>query len=114
MMSDGFGIYRIILGTFPVIDLPRTGGRLILEKREGLLADLRLAGPSAEILDFGAGNEQTAGARLPLRNHSIAPGRMRLSGETGRAMLLGHQTGIGHRHERPSGGPEPENAGGLY
>jgi len=113
MRAGGFGIYRIILGTFPVIDLPRTGGRLVLGKREGLLADLRLAGPSAEILDFGAVNERTAGARLQLRNHYLAPERMRLSGETGGAMLLGHQTDIGHRHERPSGGPE-QNAGGLY
>ena len=114
MRAGGFGIYRIILGTFPVIDLPRTGGRLLLGKREGLLADLRLAGPSAEILDFGAPNERTAEARIPLRNHSPAPERMRLSGEPGGAMLLGHRTDIGHRHERPSGGPEPENAGGLY
>ena len=114
MRAAGFRIYRIILGTFPVIDLPPTGGRLFLGRREGLLADMRLAGPSAEIVDFGGASREAAAARAPLRNHSLDPERMRLSGETGGALLLGRRTGQAHRPERLSGGPEPGNAGGLY
>ena len=114
MRAAGFRFYRIILGTFPVIDLPRTGGRMVLGDRERLLADLRLAGPSTEILDFGASERAGCGVRLALKNHSLAPERMRLSGETGRAMLLGRRTEIRPRQDRPAGGPEPENAGGLF
>ena len=114
MRASGFRIYRIILGTFPVIDLPRTGGRMVLGEREGLLADLRLSGPSAEILDFGASERADFGARLPLKNHPVAPETPRRSGETGRAMLLGRRTETGHRPDKLPGGSESGNAGGLY
>jgi hypothetical protein len=114
MRAVGSRIYQIILGTFPVIDLPRAGGRMVLGPREGLAADLRLSSPSSEILDFGAYDEAASGAHIPLKNHSPSPERLRLSGETGRAMLLGHRNDIHYKEERPSGGPKPENAGGLF
>ena len=113
MRAVGSGIYRIILGTFPVIDLPPSGG-MVLGPREGILSDLRLTPLSAEILDFGAGERGAPDARTPLRNHSFNVERMRLSGEAGGAMLLGHRTDIRQPKEKPSGGLRPENAGGLF
>ena len=87
---------------------------MVLGPREGLAADLQLSSPSADILDFGAYDKAAFGARIPLKNHSPSPERLRLSKETGRAMLLGHRTDIQYREEKPSGGLEPQNAGGLF
>ena len=114
MRAAGFRILRFILGTFPVIELPLVGERLVLGRKEGLMADMRLAGPSSEIVDFGALECNEARARAPLRNHSLAPERLRPCGESGRAMLLGHHTDIGRRQEMLPGGPGQGNAGGLY
>jgi len=113
MRAWGMGIYRIILGTIPIIDLPLTGGRLLLGEREGLLADLRLAGRSVEILDFRAEKDPASLARLPLKNHSLTPDKERLSADSGRGMLLGRKAAV-RRPQKQSGSPEQENAGGLY
>jgi hypothetical protein len=101
------------LGTIPIIDLPLTGGRLILGEREGLLADLRLAGRSVEILDFRAEKDPASMARIPLKNHSLTHNRVRLSAESGKGMLLGREATV-RRSQKPSNRLEQENAGGLY
>jgi len=113
MRSGGLGFFKFMLGTIPIIDLPTTGGRLVLGERGGLLADLKLAGRSIEILDFGAEKGPMPAARVPLRNHSLDPERIRLAPEGGRGMLLGREPGA-PRPPGNSGGPHQENAGGLY
>ena len=112
MRVAGSGIYRIILGAFPAIDLPKDSEGMMLGAREALLADLRLTPSSAEILDFGSGAKVAQSERTALRNHT-KPGHLRLSGETGKAMLLGHRTDIRHPEENLHRGLRPGNAGDL-
>jgi hypothetical protein len=113
MRTGGLGIYRILLGTIPVIDLPTSGGRLVLGERDSLLSDLKLAGRSIEIVEFGSRKDPPTPANAPLRNHSLSPVKMRLAPENGKGMLLGRETGALSLGE-VSGGPRQENAGGLY
>jgi hypothetical protein len=108
------GIYRIILGGFPVIDLPGKNSGMLLGPRESLLRDLRLSSPATEILDFGENSARQAGERRPLRNHFPGAAGPGLAGDPGRAMLLGHKDDslmLKHKDAQFHG---PEIARGLY
>jgi hypothetical protein len=90
------GIYRLILGTFPIVD-PASGAGAPTRPpdRASLLEALRRAGPRCDVFDLGKEPQRS------LRNHSRAP-RQR----NHRPKLLGHE---GH----PAGlsnGLKPKNA----
>lgn len=91
MGAIGSGIFRIILGSFPVIDLPGKNMDMMLGPRESLLRDLHLSGPATEMLDFGEVGTRPAGERRPLRNHFPCAAGPGLAGDPGKAMLLGHK-----------------------
>jgi hypothetical protein len=74
------GIYRLILGTFPIVD-PASGAGMPPRSpdRAALLEALRRAGPRDEVFDLGKEPPRS------LRNHARAPRR-----RSGRPKLLGH------------------------
>jgi len=74
------GIYRLILGTFPVIDPAARGkGPAKCADSEPIRTALRRAGPDAQLIDLRESPIR------PLRNHARAPRR-----RNGRPKLLGH------------------------
>jgi hypothetical protein len=75
------GIYRLILGTFPIVD-PASGAGVPprTPDRASLLEALRRAGPRCEVFDLCKEPQRS------LRNHSRGP-RQR----NGRPKLLGHE-----------------------
>ena len=113
MSNFGSAMYRMILGTLPIIDLPPGGpGEPLLSTRE-LQSSLRAFSPASQLIDFGSERRDSA-APLALTNHPVNPARAVLERRSeGRGMLLG-------QNERPvdrnPGGPcklGPEHAGRL-
>ncbi len=102
-MEGVSGIYRLIIGTFPIVDpARRQDGRAKLEGSEDLLGALRRAGPGAETVEPGKPPPRS------LRNHAKAPRR-----RNGRPLMLGH---AGHpaglSNGKPPDMPAAEKAAG--
>lgn len=74
------GIYRLILGTFPIIDPANRGGKVAMTaSSEGLRSALRRSGSGAESVNLGESPGRS------LRNHHSSPNT-----RNGRPKLLGH------------------------
>jgi hypothetical protein len=77
------GIYRLILGTFPIVDPARRGIKVVeTANSEALRHAMRRAGPDDEVLDL---KEEPARS---LHNHGRIPFGAR---SRGRPKLLGHE-----------------------
>ena len=104
-MEGVAGIYRLILGTFPIVDLAHRGvnvGRTA--SSEALLGALRRAGPSGAVIDL---REEPARS---LQNHGPIPSRGRGSG---RPKMLGHDGHpAGLSNGKPPAFPAPDKASG--
>ena len=79
-MEGVSGIYRLIIGTFPIVDpARRQDGRANMKGSEDLLGALRRAGPDAETVALGKAPP------CSLLNHARGP-----RSSPGRPLLLGH------------------------
>jgi hypothetical protein len=113
MDSFGSAMYRMILGTLPIIDLPPGGPGEPLDSTRELQSSLRAFSPASELIDFGS---ERCGPNAPpaLTNHPVNVARavIERTGER-RGMLLGQNE---RSPDQNTGGPcrlGPEHAGRL-
>lgn len=102
-MEGVAGIYRLILGTFPIVDPASGAGKVAMPaSSEALPGAPRRSGPRAGVIDLREGPARS------LRNHARGPER-----RNARPKLLGHDGHpAGLSNGKPPELPVPDRASG--